>query len=33
MDVQLEFVKDVSGKVEKLILTQGGGKVDAKKIK
>ena len=33
MDAQLEFIKDVSGKVEKLILTQGGRKMDAKKIK
>jgi CubicO group peptidase (beta-lactamase class C family) len=33
MDAQLEFVKDASGKVEKLILTQGGRKMDAKKIK
>ena len=33
MDAQLEFVKDPSGKVEKLILTQGGRKMDAKKIK
>lgn len=33
MDAQLEFVKDDSGKVVKLILTQGGRKMDAKKIK
>lgn len=33
MDAQLEFIKNVSGKVEKLILTQGGRKMDAKKIK
>jgi hypothetical protein len=33
MDAQLEFVKDASGKVEKLILTQGGRKMEAKKIK
>ncbi|MBK8517277.1 MAG: serine hydrolase [Saprospiraceae bacterium] len=33
MDAQLEFIKGVSGKVEKLILTQGGRKMDAKKIK
>ena len=33
MDAQLEFIRNVSGKVEKLILTQGGRKMDAKKIK
>ena len=33
MDAQIEFVKGESGKVEKLILTQGGRKMDAKKIK
>ena len=33
MDAQLEFVKNASGIVEKLILTQGGRKMDAKKIK
>lgn len=33
MDAQIEFVKGVSGKIEKLILTQGGRKMDAKKIK
>lgn len=33
MDAQLEFVKDSTGKVEKLILTQGGQKMNAKKIK
>lgn len=33
MDAQLEFVKDRTGKVEKLILTQGGQKMNAKKIK
>lgn len=33
LDAQLEFIKNVSGKVEKLILIQGGRKMDAKKIK
>ena len=33
MDAQLEFVKNAVGKVEKLILTQSGRKMDAKKIK
>lgn len=33
MDAQLEFIKNSVGKVEKLILTQGGRKMDAKKIK
>ncbi len=33
MDAQLEFVNDSTGKVEKLILTQGGQKMHAKKIK
>ncbi|HMR89012.1 MAG TPA: serine hydrolase [Saprospiraceae bacterium] len=33
MDAQLEFVKDGTGKVAKLLLTQGGQKMDAKKIK
>ncbi len=33
MDAQLEFIKGDSGKVVKLILTQGGRKMDAKKIK
>jgi hypothetical protein len=33
MDAQIEFIKNSVGKVEKLILTQGGRKMDAKKIK
>ncbi len=33
INAQLEFIKGASGKVEKLILTQGGRKMDAKKIK
>ena len=32
MDAQLGFVKDATGKMEKLILMQGGRKMDAKKI-
>jgi CubicO group peptidase (beta-lactamase class C family) len=33
IDAQLEFIKDTSGKVVRLILTQGGQKMEAKKIK
>jgi CubicO group peptidase (beta-lactamase class C family) len=33
VDAQLEFVKDSSGKVEKMILYQGGGRTEGKKIK
>ena len=33
VDAQIEFVKDESGKVTKLILYQGGKKTEAKKIK
>lgn len=33
MEAQIEFIKDESGKVTKLILDQGGRKTDAKKIK
>jgi len=32
-DAQLEFIKDSSGKVEKMILYQGGGRTEGKKIK
>jgi len=33
VDAQIEFVKDSSGKVEKMILYQGGGRTEGKKIK
>jgi hypothetical protein len=33
VDAQFEFVKDDVGKVTKLVLYQGGQKLDAKKIK
>ena len=33
MEAQIEFVKDEAGKVSKLILNQGGRKMEAKKIK
>jgi len=33
IDAQIEFIKGIDGKVEKLILTQGGRNMDAKKIK
>jgi len=33
VDAQLEFVKDESGKINKLILFQGGGKLEGPKIK
>jgi hypothetical protein len=33
MEAKMEFVKDESGKVAKLILNQGGRTMEAKKIK
>ena len=33
VDAQVEFVKDATGKVTKLVLNQGGQKIDGKKIK
>lgn len=33
MEAQIEFVKDEAGKVSKLILNQGGRKMEAKKVK
>jgi hypothetical protein len=33
MEAKIEFVKDESGKISKLILNQGGRTMEAKKIK
>ena len=33
VDAQVEFIKDSTGKVEKMILYQGGGRTEGKKIK
>ena len=33
VDAQVEFVKDEAGKISKLVLNQGGKKIDGKKIK